>query len=70
MKSIFLSVLALATCGICGALGAWFLLSPLALARIPFALATTFLAVILAVAMFAGLIALGDKLGILKKAKG
>ncbi len=69
MKSILLSVLALGTCGICGAIGAWLILSPLALARIPFALATTFLAVVLAVAMFAGLIALGDKLGILKKAK-
>jgi hypothetical protein len=70
MKSILLSVLSLAVCGICGALGAWLLLSPLELARVPFALATAFLAVILAVAMFAGLIALGDKLGILKKAKG
>jgi hypothetical protein len=70
MKSILLSVLSLAICGICGALAAWLLLSPLELARVPFALATAFLAVILAVAMFAGLIALGDKLGILKKAKG
>ena len=69
MKSILLSVLSLATCGICGALGAWLLLAPLELARVPFALATAFLAVILAVAMFAGLIALGDKLGILKKVK-
>ena len=59
MKSYIFSGLMIVACAVPGALLARFLLSPLDLPRVIFALAVVFVAMVISVATFAGLIYLG-----------
>lgn len=66
MKSYLLSVVAIFSAAIPGALLAWWGTSSLGLTGIPLALATVFAGMVLSVAFFAGLIALGRVLKFIK----
>ena len=66
MKSYFLSVVAIFSAAIPGALLAWWGTSSLGLTGIPLALATVFAGMVLSVAFFAGLIALGRAVKFIK----
>ena len=66
MKSYLLSVVAIFSAAIPGTLLAWWGISSLGLTGIPLALATVFMGMILSVAFFAGLIALGRAIKFIK----
>ena len=66
MKSYLLSVLAILAAAVPAALLAWWGMSALGLSGIPLALATVFAGMVLSVAFFAGLIALGRALKLIK----
>ena len=66
MKSYLLSVVAILIAAVPGALLAWWATSAFGLSGIPQALVTVFLGMILSVAFFAGLIALGRALKFIK----
>ncbi len=66
MKSYLLSVLAILACAIPGAYLSWLAMSALGLSGIPLALATVVGGMVLAVAFFALLSALGRAFGITK----
>jgi len=66
MKSTLFSILAIVASAVPGVLLAWLLMSALGLDGTLLALATVFFAMIFSVAIFAGLIAAGRALGILK----
>lgn len=66
MKSYLQSVLAILAAGIPGATLAWLAMSALGLTGLPLALATAFTAMVFSVAIFAGLVALGRALKIIK----
>ena len=66
MKSTLFSILAIVASAVPGVLLAWLLMSALGLDGTLLALATVFLAMVFSVAIFAGLIAAGRALGILK----
>ena len=66
MKSYLLSVVAIISAAVPGTLLAWWGTSSLGLTGIPLALATVFAGMILSVALFAGLIALGRVLKFIK----
>ena len=66
MKSYLLSVIAIFCAAIPGTLLAWWGTSSLGLSGIPLALATVFAGMVLSVAFFAGLIALGRALKFIK----
>lgn len=66
MKSYLLSVLAILAAAVPAALLAWWGMSALGLSGIPLALATIFAGMVLSVAFFAGLIALGRALKLIK----
>lgn len=66
MKSYLLSVLAILACAVPGAYLSWLSMTALGLSGIPLALATVVGGMVLAVALFALLSALGRLLGITK----
>jgi len=66
MKSTLFSILAIVASAVPGVLLAWLLMSALGLDGTLLALATVFFAMIFSVAIFAGLIAAGRALGVLK----
>ena len=66
MKSYLLSVVAIFSAAVPGTLLAWWVTSSLGLTGIPLALATVFAGMVLSVAFFAGLIALGRVLKLIK----
>lgn len=66
MKSYLLSVIAILTAAIPGTLLAWWGVAALGLSGIPQALATVIVGMVLSVAFFAGLIALGRALKFIK----
>ncbi|MBL8511325.1 MAG: hypothetical protein JNM52_06735 [Betaproteobacteria bacterium] len=66
MKSIVLSVLAILAAAVPGTAAAWLLTRALGLDGIPQALVTTFIAMIISVVIYAGMIALGRLLKIIK----
>ncbi|MCY7386880.1 MAG: hypothetical protein LH481_02265 [Burkholderiales bacterium] len=66
MKSYLLSVIAIFSAAIPGTFLAWWGTSSLGLSGIPQALATVFLGMVMSVAFFAGMIALGRALKFIK----
>ena len=66
MKSYLLSVIAILCAAVPGSLIAYWGVSALGLSGIPLALATVFAGMVLSVAFFAGLIALGRALKLIK----
>ena len=66
MKSYLLSVIAIAISAVPGTWLAWLAMTALGMTGIPLALATVFTAMVFSVAIFAGLIAAGRTLKILK----
>ena len=66
MKSYLLSVVAIFSAAIPGTLVAWWGTSSLGLSGIPLALSTVFAGMVLSVLFFAGLIALGRALKLIK----
>jgi hypothetical protein len=67
MKSIILSVIAILATAVPSAIGAWWLLKSFGLSGATLAVTTSIVAMVCALVLYAGLIALGDKLGILKR---
>jgi hypothetical protein len=67
MKSIILSVIAILVTAIPSAIGAWWLMKSFGLSGATLAVTTGIVAMVCALALYAGLIALGDKLGVLKR---
>ncbi len=66
MKSQLLSILAIAVSAIPGTFLAWWAASAMGLTGIPLALVTAFLAMVLSVAIFAGLVAAGRALKLVR----
>ena len=66
MKSYFLSILAILAAAVPGVWLAWRVMSASGLQAIPLALATAFVAMVISVAFFAALVALGRALKIVK----
>jgi hypothetical protein len=66
MKSYLLRVLAIAASAVPGTWLAWLAMTALGLSGIPLALATVFSAMVFSVAIFAGLIAAGRALKVVK----
>ncbi len=66
MQKIIVSLIAIACCAGIGATLAWFMLQPLGLNGIAAALATVFLAMVISVALFIGVIAAAKALKLLK----
>ena len=66
MKKTIVSLITIVCCAGIGATFAWFLLQPLGLSGIAAALATVFLAMVISVALFIGVIAVAKALKLLK----
>jgi hypothetical protein len=67
MKSYILSGIAIIICAIPASMIAWWAMDSLELSDLPLALATVFLAMVLSVVFFAGLVALGRAVGVIKR---
>jgi hypothetical protein len=66
MKSYLLSILAILAAAVPGVWLAWLAMSSLGLQRIPLALATAFVAMVISVVFFAALVAIGRALRLIK----